>query len=648
MNLIIRTILTLLLGAACCCARAGATDSLLRALSAAKDDTTKLLILSELSFAWAGSAPDTADMYLQQQIKLAERVNLPKFTANALNDQAILQYYKGDYANALANNKKALELRQKLGDPMLVISSLNKIAVLYQETGNYELATKMQLQVLQIAEQLKNDRYIGITLNSLSALMQKIRKYNDALIYSRQALAIATRNADTAQMASACNTIEGIFENTGHFDSAYWYEFRAIQLLEQSGALVDLAKACNDMGELLRNQHRDVEALYYYRKALNLATSLGNTSDITYYAANTGHTLVDLNRTDSGYYLLKLARSMYDVEQPEVLRTIYSGLATYFVLTNAHDSALLYNTLFRDIIDTIYSAATAQQVNELLAKYETVQKEQQITLLTNKDTINKLAISRRNILLGITALAFATAIVLGILFYNRYKLKQVAKLQAEIARQQHLASQAVIAAEEMERRRIASDLHDGIGQMFSAVKMNLSGIADRATITDENERHLLDNTLALVDESCREVRAISHQMMPNVLLKSGLSAAIRDFINKIDESRIKITLETHGLNAPLDANTETVLYRIIQESVNNVIKHAHATTLDIQLHKDNDSISVTIEDNGRGFELALVKTTGGVGLSSIQARAAYLDGKVEYDTAPGKGTLVAIYIPYKQ
>jgi signal transduction histidine kinase len=183
--------------------------------------------------------------------------------------------------------------------------------------------------------------------------------------------------------------------------------------------------------------------------------------------------------------------------------------------------------------------------------------------------------------------------------------------------------------------------------MFSAVKMNLSGIADRITI-EADDKKLLDKTLALVDESCKEVRVISHQMTPNVLLKAGLSAAIRDFVDKIDASKLKITLETFGLQKPLESNVETVLYRIIQESVNNVIKHANATTLDIQLHKDEEGITATIEDNGKGFDMTKIEPNNSVGLNSIKARVAFLEGRVDYDTAPGKGTLVAIFIPNKK
>ena len=132
-------------------------------------------------------------------------------------------------------------------------------------------------------------------------------------------------------------------------------------------------------------------------------------------------------------------------------------------------------------------------------------------------------------------------------------------------------------------------------------------------------------------------------MMPNALLKAGLTTAVREFISKIDEHKLKVNLGISGINERLDAQTETVLYRVIQESVNNVIKHAKASLLSIQLVKDSDGINLSIEDNGIGFDKN--STKNGIGLENIKSRIALINGEIEYDTAVGKGTLVNIFIP---
>jgi two-component system, NarL family, sensor kinase len=120
---------------------------------------------------------------------------------------------------------------------------------------------------------------------------------------------------------------------------------------------------------------------------------------------------------------------------------------------------------------------------------------------------------------------------------------------------------------------------------------------------------------------------------------------VKEFLDKIDSRIIKINLHTEGLQERLDSNTETVLYRVIQECVNNVIKHSGANNLDISLIKDADGISATVEDNGRGFDTNYKQNFEGIGLKNIRSRVDFLKGTVDFDSSPGKGTLVAIHVP---
>lgn len=141
------------------------------------------------------------------------------------------------------------------------------------------------------------------------------------------------------------------------------------------------------------------------------------------------------------------------------------------------------------------------------------------------------------------------------------------------------------------------------------------------------------------------MRSISHQMMPNALLKAGLATSIKEFLDPIDGKNIKVYLNVSGLNERLDQQLETVLYRAIQEAVNNVVKHAGATRLTIQILKDEEGLSVSIEDNGGGFDSSSAGYEEGIGLKNIRSRVALLRGSVDVDSAVGRGTVVVIYIP---
>ena len=256
---------------------------------------------------------------------------------------------------------------------------------------------------------------------------------------------------------------------------------------------------------------------------------------------------------------------------------------------------------------------------------------------------NRLA-KNKIVLSGVIAL-----IILGGLLaytqYRRYQWKQEARMRTAVLKQQEEATKAVIEAEEAERQRIAKDLHDGVGQMISAAKMNLSAYEANGYFKNEEEKQNFEKIIALVDESCKEVRTVSHNMLPNALLKNNLSSAIQEFIDKLDHKKLQVHLYTQGLEERLDSNVEMVLYRVIQECVNNVIKHANADTLDISILREDGSITGTIEDNGKGFNTHDLVNSDGIGLKNIRTRIEYLKGTVDFDSSPGKGTLVALHVP---
>ena len=300
--------------------------------------------------------------------------------------------------------------------------------------------------------------------------------------------------------------------------------------------------------------------------------------------------------------------------------------------------ALEYLNKMMVVKDSLATEAMTKKIANLQSMYETDKREKELLL-------QKEQLSKQRYLIIALIIFFVFVVLMMYMLFIKKQLKQEAKMQSEISRQQGLATQAVLQAEEKERKRIAGDLHDGVGQMMSAVKMNLSSLAAKINLTNENDIALLDKTILLVDESCKEVRSVSHNMMPNALLKAGLSSAVKEFIDKIDHSKLQVNLYTEGLQDRLGNNLETVLYRVIQEIVNNVIKHAAANQLDISLIKDADGISCTVEDNGKGFNMASMQNVEGIGLKNIQTRINYLKGTVEWDSFNGKGTLVAIHVP---
>lgn len=210
---------------------------------------------------------------------------------------------------------------------------------------------------------------------------------------------------------------------------------------------------------------------------------------------------------------------------------------------------------------------------------------------------------------------------------------------------QLLAMNYIIQGQEAERSRMAKDLHDGLGGMLSGIKLNLSSMKGNMII-QETDALLFTKSITQLDNAIAEMRRVAHNMMPEALLKFGLGEAIQDYCDGINESNaVKMKYTQLGLQQPLEKSTEVILYRIVQELCNNAIKHAEAKNIFIQLTKHERGITLTVEDDGKGFNTTLLSNIKGAGLQNVQSRVDYLKGSLEIQSSPGNGSSFTIEIP---
>lgn len=565
-----------------------------------------------------------------EAIKYYEYINLKSAVARSYGDIGNILIRQENAKDAVEYLKKAIAIADEVNEPALKTNFYNSLAVAYQNLKDNKSAYETYLKALALAEKLKNIK------------------------------AQITINQNLGQMSWALDETDG---------KSFEYHKKAEELAISYGDRLTLAYIYQNMGRNYLHRANYKESLKYTELARDLAIETQDLHSLVSIQSSLGELYKLLNKYDKSYQALiakdslskilfnkesaseiNLIRTKYETEKKEQqINLLDKQNLIQRLELNKGKLELENKNLENDRnVFKIGAQELSLQKNQIeLAKKrtETQAKAQKIKLLATQNDVQKLELVKRNIFLGISAAALFITILLSYLFYNRYKLRQEARLQNEVITQQDLATKAVLNAEENERKRISGELHDGLGQMFSAVKMNLSSLTENLSFKDEYSKEMFGKTMDLIDESCKEVRVISHQMAPNVLLKSGLAAAIRDFVSKIDAHKLKINLETFGLQERLQQNIETVLYRIIQETVNNVIKHAHANSLDIQLTKDQTGINVMIEDNGIGFDASQIEKFEGIGLKNIQTRVEFLKGTVEFSSEKGKGTLVAIYVP---
>jgi len=287
-----------------------------------------------------------------------------------------------------------------------------------------------------------------------------------------------------------------------------------------------------------------------------------------------------------------------------------------------------------------YSLNTSKQntekddIIELLNMYAFQKKENEILEL-------KQIKSKRNLQLIILSFVILIIIIVTYFIINRNKLKQ----KTLLSEQKKLKYKAVIETQEKERKRIAGDLHDSLGQILSTAKLNMSELEDILSLENPDDLILIKNALGLIDNACTEVRNISHNIMPSALIKLGFVSAIKELVRKINETKqFKVELEIKGIKNRFHEHIEIALYRIIQEIINNMIKHSNATNVKISMNNNDNKLCITIIDNGIGLDENKINKSKGLGWKNIYSRIDMLQGNISIESLNKVGSKIKINI----
>lgn len=330
----------------------------------------------------------------------------------------------------------------------------------------------------------------------------------------------------------------------------------------------------------------------------------------------------------SNYYLKS--------EDPTEKRGYFEVMHQFMFETKNYKEAYQYFKKYSVLNDTILSSERTDQFSEREAKYESVKKDKNILLLEKKQFKQKMFIySLLAITLGLLLLSF--------LLYRNYNARkkinqqEITQLQQE---KQIDAAQNMIQGEEAERTRLARDLHDGLGGMLSGVKFQLNSMKGNFILSEENAQ-TFTRSISQLDNAITEMRRVAHNMMPEALLKFGLNDTLRNYCESVSQnSELVVFYQSFGMENRLEQSTEIVLYRVVQELLNNTIKHANATESHVQISRNGNTVSLTVEDDGKGFDVDSIKKNG-IGLSNIQHRVDYLNGKMDIKSDE-KGTSIHI------
>lgn len=506
--------------------------------------------------------------------------------------------------------------------------------------GDFKTAAMLYSKAINILESKKQKKELGLTFIEQAKLYRKTRMLYAAERSYERALNIFTELHDTANIATVLNENGIIYEYQKNYEKAIQYYTRSLQLNKIINDTIGMAYAYNFISGAYLLQNKILAAEENALSSLNLFEAKKDSFATSLVYTDLAKIYISANEPENAKNAIAASNAF--AEKAGYLDLMSANqllLAAIYKKQKRFDSALAAHELYSSIRDSLFNSRMQKTLQELNTKYEVAEKEREIIEKTS-------SIKTKNMQL---AMGFGGVLLLSLLFFTSYrssKFKHKSLVQKTIIEQQDLSARAIIEAEENERQRMSSNLHDGLGQLLSATKMNLEAFENRFS-SNEKDKESFNRIIFLVDESIKEMRGVTHQMMPGAFIRFGLSGALKNLIDKIDSDSLEINLNIEGLSKDQDHNIQIVLYRIFQECINNVIKHAKATKLYISLMQDDESINATIEDNGIGFDVAEISDKNGIGLENIRTRVNFLKGILDISSAKGKGTLIAFHIPTK-
>ncbi|XCF07618.1 ATP-binding protein [Tamlana crocina] len=449
---------------------------------------------------------------------------------------------------------------------------------------------------------------------------------------------------DTANLVYNHNNLGTYFSTTNQKDSAIFYYKKAFSTNPNSSIS---GSVLQNIGGIYLGQMNEIDsAEAYFDKALNHKISKEGMASL-YFNKGVISKIKNDSASSVKYYMQakKYADSTGNIKMQSF---IFEDLANYYETLKNYREALYNRKKFEVLNDSLNSIELLKKIEEYSIKFETEKKERENLELKIKVEKEQ---QKRNIYLSV---AFALLVFGGTTAFliqkNTRKKQKLAeqekaletqKLATVLKEQELLSIDAMIEGQEKERQRIANDLHDDLGGLMATVKLHFNALKDKQT------PELYNKTTNLLDEAYQKIRSIAHAKNSGVIAKQGLLRAVQDMASKIsDANQLAIEVIDHGLENRMENSLELAIFRMIQELVANVIKHANATEATIHLTNHDDSLNIMVEDNGKGFNPSQITTINkGMGLSSIDKRVEFLDGKMTIESETNKGTTIIIDIP---
>jgi two-component system, NarL family, sensor kinase len=577
--------------------------------SSGDDAVNAYCFLSEGMFKNSNGQIDSATVLLEAGKDAAIRSNNYNALTKAYNALSYLLVSRGKAAKGLEYLYAGLKVVDKSPDKEMELKLRTNITWAHLELKQYRECVNSGLKNLSAMSGTSFEWMSLITFNNIAVAYGALNKLDSAKYYIQKGLAAAEKSNDSQTTANGHFILGTIYAEAGQFKLAEAEYLKAKPYRDKVGNPFFIASDLYAMAELYSKMGE-------YKKGIQ-----------------------------AGEEALKMAK-LYDITLK--YEGAYFSLAQNYNNLGDYKNASKYYHLYAQAKDTVYKHSSSEAIAEMSTKYETEKKEKQIAQQKAVLTEQRAAIQLTYfIVAGLSGLLILLAIIF-VLVRSRLKKKQQLLVTEKELYIREAQIQASIQSQERERKRFAQDLHDGMGQLISALRLALHNV-NKETSLDERIS-VVEKGENILNDMHNEIRSIAFNLMPQTLVKHGLVPALKEMGDRINGSnKVTITVTSFDIPVRLNEITEVSLYRIIQEWVNNVLKYSSAKQIQVQLTGYEEEINIIIEDNGIGFDVLNLENSNGNGWKNIKSRLSLIKGSIEIDSRQGfTGITVVIRIPLLQ
>ena len=666
-------------------------DSLTTQLSNVKNDSIKAELLNDLSFQMLQSNIEKAKEYALNACEISTRLNLKKGRADCLVRLGTISIVEANFNEAEKYLNEALKEREKLGVVSDIVSVYNLLGLLFYHKNNDEKAIEYYGKCLEIDKKEPISLQSANIYNNISNSYRRLGNYKKAIEFINKGIETNSLLGNELGGAKLLFTLGNWYSEIRNYAQAYknfeltidvfkrhekFHEIancyinmgncqfylgrydKALELLNvalKTSEFLDEERIANiyrTKGNIFRSKNQLEKAIESFEKSLRGFINIKNDAEIASLYYNIGLLKKDNSEFDEAMELFLKSESILDtIEDPLLELSLCQEISqTYLKLGNI-ENAIDYSFKHDDLQDSL-DENYRRAINYKMSYEEEKKKNERLKneLRVKELIIQKKAIEMRSFIgLGI-GLFILSILVLLYINYKRRSKRQLKSKNQEIdilLRDQEVkTTYAKLEGQDEERKRIAQDLHDRVGSILSTVKLYFDGFNSKLDTMHSQSLENHGKANELLDEAVSEVRKIAQNIHSGTLTKFGLKAELEALSELLIESKkIDIQITTFGLEERLPVALEIKIYRIIQELVSNILKHAKATKINIQLNQFKEVINIIVQDNGIGFDEDKVKEKDGMGLKSIRSRVYNLHGSIIIDTGKGSGTTVTIDIP---